>query len=143
MPSAWFSIPSTAWSCLAPTFREDFRESLYRLVGRLTGGGVSVLLTVEVMESFSEIKFSPHAISFLSQNIIFLRYVEIEGRLRTVMGVVKMRRSAHGRELYEYTIGNHGLEMREVLRNYQGVLTGVPRPLEEVTRVERKTQADD
>jgi circadian clock protein KaiC len=128
---------------LAPTFREDFRESLYRLVGRLTGGGVSVLLTVEVMESFSEIKFSPHAISFLSQNIIFLRYVEIEGRLRTLMGVVKMRRSAHGRELYEYTIGDHGLEMRDVLRNYQGVLTGVPRPLEAVTLLERKTEAHE
>ncbi len=59
---------------LAQTQREDFRESMYRMVGRLTGGGVSVLLTIEVTESFSEIKFSPHAISFLAQNLVFLRY---------------------------------------------------------------------
>ena len=35
---------------LAPTFREDFRESLYRLIGALTGLGVTMYSTVEVVE---------------------------------------------------------------------------------------------
>jgi circadian clock protein KaiC len=128
---------------LAPTFREEFSDSLFRLVGRLTGGGVSVVLTIEVMESFSELKFSPHAISFLSQNIIFLRYVEIDAQLRSVVAVVKMRRSAHSRELHEYTIGANGVEMRSVLRNFVGVLTGVPRQLDVVTGVEAVRAEDD
>ena len=32
---------------LAPAFREDFRESLYRLVGALTATGVTVVMTAE------------------------------------------------------------------------------------------------
>jgi circadian clock protein KaiC len=111
---------------LAPSFREDFRESLYRLVGRLTGGGVSVLMTIEVMESFNEIRFSPHAISFLAQNILFIRYVEIESRLRKMIAVVKMRRSRHSHELREFEVTDHGARILGTFPNLEGTLTGVP-----------------
>ena len=37
---------------LAPGFREDFRESLYRMIGALTGAGVTILSTVEVEDTF-------------------------------------------------------------------------------------------
>ncbi|MDB4976340.1 MAG: Protein kinase [Myxococcaceae bacterium] len=113
---------------LATTFREDFRDSLYRLVNRLTGGGVSVLMTVEVTESFNEIKFSPHAISFLAQNIVFLRYVEIESQLRKMMAVVKMRRSHHSHELREYELTDRGMNMLGPFREHEGMLTGVAKP---------------
>jgi circadian clock protein KaiC len=112
---------------LAPNFREDFRESLYRMVSGLTGGGVSVLLTVEVMESFNEIRFSPHDISFLAQNIIVLRYAEIEGELRKVLGIIKMRNSGHSRELHGYEITATGMRILLPLDQFEGVLTGVPR----------------
>jgi len=49
---------------LAPTFRVDFRESLYRMVGALTGSGVTMLMTVEVAESFTDLRFSAELISF-------------------------------------------------------------------------------
>jgi circadian clock protein KaiC len=113
---------------LAPTFRDDFREALYRLVGRLTGGGVSVLMTVEVMESFNEIRFSPHAISFLSQNILYIRYVEVESRLRKVLAVVKMRRSKHSSELRELEVTERGARILDSFTELEGMLTGVPRP---------------
>jgi circadian clock protein KaiC len=113
---------------LAPTFREDFRESLYRLVGNLTGGGVSVLMTVEVMEAFDEIKFSPHAVSFMAQNIIFLRYVEIESRLRKMLAVIKMRRSQHSPELREFDVTDHGLRLLGAFTDHEGLLTGVAKP---------------
>jgi circadian clock protein KaiC len=111
---------------IAPSFRDDFRESLYRMVGALTSGGVSVVMTIEIMESFEEIRFSPHAISFLSQNILFLRYVEIDARLRRMVAVIKMRGSAHSHELREYEITSSGLRVLERLTGYEGVLTGVP-----------------
>jgi circadian clock protein KaiC len=111
---------------LAPTFRDDFRESLYRLIGRLTGGGVSIVLTIEVMEMFTEIKFSPHEVSFLAQNIFFLRYIEIEGRLRRVLAIIKMRRSAHSHDLCEYEITSGGLRLLAPLSEYEGILRGVP-----------------
>ncbi|WP_437623847.1 ATPase domain-containing protein [Sorangium sp. So ce1151] len=113
---------------LSPSFREDFRESLYRMVGALTGGGVSVLLTFEVMESFDKINFSPHSVSFLAHNIIFLRYAEIDGQLRKVLTVAKMRRSQHSPYLHAYEISSAGLRVKEPLTGYRGILTGVPKP---------------
>ena len=66
---------------------------MYRLVGALTGVGVTVLLTVEVAESLNELRQSPDVISFLTDDIILLRYVKIESQLKRMMTVVKMRRS--------------------------------------------------
>lgn len=112
---------------LAPTFREDFRESLYRMVGALTGSGVTVLMTAEVANSFTDLNFSPNLVSFLSDNIILQRYVEIEGVLRKVMAVVKMRGSDHSKELRAYEVGEHGVVLGEALTDYTGIITGVAR----------------
>jgi circadian clock protein KaiC len=110
---------------LAPTFREDFRESVYRLVGALTAIGVTILMTVETTNSYTELNFSPHAISFLTDDIILLRYVEIEGELRKVLTVGKMRGSRHSGELPNYEVTSHGIEVGASLREYQGIVTGV------------------
>jgi len=111
---------------LAPTFREDFRESLYRMVGALTGSGVTVLMTVEIIEAFTDLRFSPHAVSFLADNIILQRYVEIGGYLRKMITVVKMRSSQHSKELREYEVTSHGLVVGQALTAYSGLITGVP-----------------
>jgi circadian clock protein KaiC len=110
---------------LAPTFREDFRESLYRMVGALTGSGVTVFMTVEVAESFTDLRFSTDLISFLTDDVIFQRYVEIEGRMQKVMTVIKMRGSAHSRDLRLYDVTAHGLEVGDTLYEYRGLITGV------------------
>lgn len=111
---------------LAPTFREDFRESLYRMVGALTGTGVTVLMTVEVIESYNNLTFSPHQISFLTDDIILQRYFELDGQLRRAITVVKMRSSDHSKDLRAYEITSHGLVVGEALKEYRGVITGVP-----------------
>lgn len=111
---------------LAPPYREDFRESLYRLLAALTGRGISVLSTVEVTDSFSELRFSPHQISFLTDNIILQRYIELEGELRKVMVVVKTRRGEHSPELRLYEVTPNGIVVGSVLRGYEGILTGAP-----------------
>lgn len=113
---------------LAPNFRDDFREALYRLVGGLTSGGVTVLLTVEVAESFDQLRFSPHGVSFLAQNILFLRYAELRGRLEKILAIIKMRRSAHARELITYEIDSTGVRIIGPLTGYAGILTGNPTP---------------
>lgn len=111
---------------LAPTFREDFRESMYRLVGSLTGVGVTVLLTVEVSESLNELRLSPDVISFLTDDIVLQRYVEIDSQLKRVMTVVKMRRSAHSKDIRSYEITSGGFVVGDTLKGYQGLITGIP-----------------
>jgi circadian clock protein KaiC len=121
---------------LAPTFRDDFRESLYRMVGHLSSTGVNVMFTIELIESFDDIRFSPHSISFLAQNVLFLRYVEIEGRLRRMLAVVKMRRSAHSPIMREFEIGPHGLVLLDPLNEYEGILRGLAQRPPRQDRVE-------
>jgi circadian clock protein KaiC len=111
---------------LAPTYREDFRESLYRLLAALTGRGISVLSTVEVVDSFRELRFSPHQISFLTDDIILQRYVELEGQLRKVMVVVKTRRGDHSPDLRLYEVTPTGIVVGQTLHEYDGILTGSP-----------------
>jgi len=113
-------------TALAPTFRQDFREAFYRLLVSLTALGVTVLSTVEVTESSDYLRFSPYNISFLTDDIIAMRYVEIEGRLRSVLAVVKMRGSDHSRDLRSYEMTPRGMEIREAMTDYRGIITGVP-----------------
>ena len=63
---------------LAPTYRTDFRESLYRLVGALTATGVTVLMTDEVVDANPGGRFTHERVSFITDDIFVQRYVEIK-----------------------------------------------------------------
>ena len=112
---------------LAPGFRADFRESLYRMIGALTGAGVTILSTVEVEDTFNALSFSHYAISFLTDDIIRMRYVEINGQLRKVIMVIKMRGGNHSKDIREYVINDTGvviLHPRET--GYDKMSSGLP-----------------
>jgi circadian clock protein KaiC len=111
---------------LAPTFREDFRESLYRLVGTLTATGVTVFMTAEVSEAFREARFTSENVSFITDEIIVQRYVEIEGELGRVMAIIKMRGSEHSHEFRSYEVTPKGVVVGGPLKDYDGIITGVP-----------------
>jgi circadian clock protein KaiC len=112
---------------LAPTFREDFRESLYRMVGALTEMGVTVMSTVEMPDRYTSLEFSPHGIAFLNDAIIIQRYLEIDGALSRALSVIKVRGSGHSKDLCEYTINSDGqIIVGRVLNGYDGLLTGAP-----------------
>jgi circadian clock protein KaiC len=111
---------------LAPTFREDFRESLYRLVAALTGMGLTVMMTAELEDSYTDLRFSPHGTAFLTDAIVVQRYVELEGQLKRVMAVVKVRASAHKQDLRLFEINADGIVVGNRIGNYQGLLTGSP-----------------
>ena len=115
---------------LAPTFRLDFRESLYRLVGALTSSGVTVLMTAEVIEVFPEVRFTNERVSFVTDDILVQRYVEIDGQLEKVLAVVKMRGSSHSKEFRVYDLTTSGAVIGEPLRGYHGITTGVPTRIE-------------
>ena len=109
---------------LAPTFRADFRESLYRLVGALTGQGITVLTTMEITQGQDELRFTPNVISFLADDLISLRYVEVDRHLRKVVAVAKMRGSEHSKEFREYEITGEGFVIRGSLDGYTGRISG-------------------
>jgi circadian clock protein KaiC len=112
---------------LAPGFRTDFRESLYRMIGALTGIGVTILSTVEIEDSFTGFPFSTYSISFLTDDIIRLRYVEIDGELRKIILIVKMRGGNHSKDIREYQITSEGVVIiGPRLTGFRGLTTGNP-----------------
>ncbi len=112
---------------LAPAFREDFRETLHRMVAMLTSMGITLLMTVEVVDSYIDLRFSPHGTAFLTDGILLQRYLELEGQLNRIIAVVKLRGSQHSKELRLYEITNEGLVIGKGLRGYEGLMTGTPR----------------
>jgi circadian clock protein KaiC len=111
---------------LAPTYREDFRESLYRLVGALTATGVTVVMTAEVIDAFPDFRFTTERVSFITDDIIVQRYVEINGHLEKVVAVVKMRGSEHSTDFRTYDLSSEGASIGKSLIGYHGITTGIP-----------------
>ncbi len=109
---------------LAPDFREEFEESLYRMFISLTGFGVTILSTLMVEESFTRAPATNYSVSFLTDDIIRLRYAEIDGELRKILNITKMRGGDHSKGIRQYDITSKGLELNTT--SYQGLLTGVP-----------------
>ncbi|MEX2280979.1 MAG: ATPase domain-containing protein, partial [Gemmatimonadota bacterium] len=119
---------------LAPAFRDDFRESLYRLVGALTATGVTVFMTAEVVGEYPDRSLTTEKVSFITDDIITQRFVEVDGVLRKVLVVVKMRGSAHSSEFRTYEVTANGAKIGGPLTGFQGIITGVPVRLEQASR---------
>ncbi|MEO8856540.1 MAG: ATPase domain-containing protein [Burkholderiaceae bacterium] len=111
---------------LAPTFREEFREAMARMVGALASTGASVLMTSELEDRYGDLRFSPYGAAFLTDAIIVQRYVELNGRLQRVLAVVKVRASAHSNEVRLFHIDDEGIQIGGMVDGYEGLLTGSP-----------------
>jgi circadian clock protein KaiC len=132
---------------LAPGFRADFRESLYRMIAALTRLGVTIVTTVEVDDNFTSMNLSNFTVSFLADDILRLRYVSINGQLRKMLLAVKMRRSDHSIDMVEYQITSKGVVIGAPLRGYQGLISGIPGPwspqLEKVPQLRAESERDN
>ncbi|MFC0136182.1 protein kinase [Massilia eurypsychrophila] len=111
---------------LAPEFREDFRESLFRMTTVLTEKGVTLLMTAELEDRFTELRFSPNGSAFLVDAIVMLRYIETEAEIRTLISVIKVRGSAHSREFRVFEIGDDTVKIGGRPAPYAGILGGSP-----------------
>jgi circadian clock protein KaiC len=111
---------------VSPGFREDFRESLYRLVGVLTGLGATVLMTLEIEDAYTQLRLGPRENAFLTDAIILQRYVELDGQLKRLMTVIKVRASEHSKDLRLYEIRSTGITIGETVPFNSGILTASP-----------------
>lgn len=111
---------------LAPAFRDDFRENLSRMVMALAASGVTVLMTSELEDRYTDLRFSPYGTAFMTDAIIVQRYIEVDSRLLRVIAVVKVRASAHSNELRLFSIDDAGLQIGERLEGQEGLLGGRP-----------------
>ncbi|HEX5345419.1 MAG TPA: ATPase domain-containing protein [Duganella sp.] len=98
---------------------------LHELLTYLGQRGV-VSLVVGVQQGMLGAGGSTVDASYLADNVILLRYFEANGEVRQAISVFKKRGSAHERTLRRFEITPGGLRVGEVLKDFHGVLTGVP-----------------
>jgi circadian clock protein KaiC len=100
---------------------------MHELLTYLGQKGVVTLLTIAQHGMMGSSMQSPVDVSFLADTVILLRFFEAAGSVRQAISVVKKRRGAHERTLREMKIGPAGMQIGDILQEFQGVLTGVPR----------------
>ncbi|MES3021119.1 MAG: ATPase domain-containing protein [Pseudomonadota bacterium] len=108
---------------LAPEFRQDYRETIFRVLACLAHQGVTVMVIMGLEDRYNELRFSQDEAAFLVDAIIAMRYVEFEGRLNKFISVVKVRGSGHSSDLRRYVITDAGLEI-DATPEFQGLLNG-------------------
>lgn len=65
-------------------------------------------------------------VSYLADNVLLLRYYEAGGAMHKALSVFKKRGSKHETTLRAFSIGEEGIEVGPVLKDFRGILTGVP-----------------
>jgi circadian clock protein KaiC len=68
--------------------------------------------------------------SYVADNVLMLRYFELDGEIRQAISVFKKRGSSHERTIRSYSLGPRGIQVGDVLRGFRGLLSGIPVPLE-------------
>ena len=69
---------------------------------------------------------SPVDLTYLSDTVLLLRFFEAAGELKRAISVIKKRTGGHEPTIREYRIDKDGVRVGEPLRQFSGILTGVP-----------------
>lgn len=111
---------------IATPDRVRFKDYVYSLVNYFRAQGITCVLTNEIPALFGDFVLSEAGISFVADNVILLRYVEMESRIARAISVLKMRGSDHAKDVREYKITSEGMKVLEPFKDYSAVLAGTP-----------------
>ncbi len=106
--------------------KEEMLRSIHILAEHLKSMGISLILINEVHDITGDFKVSEHGISYIADNILFIRYIEVGGRIERAIGVLKKRLSDFEKTLREFNLTAEGINVGRPLSELRGVLSGVP-----------------
>jgi circadian clock protein KaiC len=104
----------------------DLVTHLHALGMYLKNQGVTVFLINEVESVTGEFRATQDNVSYLADNIVFLRHLEVNGEIRKAIGVLKKRTSNFEKTLREIQITRYGLKVGQPMVGLRGILTGMP-----------------
>lgn len=99
---------------------------LHELLSYLGHAGVATILVGAHKGIIGGQMTAPIDASYLADAVILLRYYENRGEIRQAISIVKKRGGAHKRTIHEYRLDKGGIHVGPPLRDFRGVLTGVP-----------------
>jgi len=99
---------------------------IHELLSFLANNGVTCIMTLVQHGIFGNPVDEAAEVSYLADTVILLRYFEVHGTVKQAISVVKKRSGNHERTIREFRVQKGGLFVGEPLREFHGVLTGVP-----------------
>jgi len=106
---------------------QDFLSFAKNLNAYLKSKEVTSFFTAATSSLMSIPSLTESNISTFTDNIVMLRYVEMQGQLSTVINIVKVRGSPHDNNLRKYEVSSEGVGIGSSLTGYEGIITGVTR----------------
>jgi circadian clock protein KaiC len=98
---------------------------MHELLNYLNQSGITTMLILGQHGLVGDMRTDVD-LSYLSDTILLFRFFEAKGEVRTAISVVKSRTSCHERWIREFKLSSRGLEVGEALRDFDGVLSGLP-----------------
>jgi circadian clock protein KaiC len=99
---------------------------LHELLMFLSQRGVATLLIGAHHGIIGAQLQAPVDATYLADAVLLLRYFESKGEVRQAISVMKKRGSMHERTIREFAMADGQVRVGEVLREFRGILTGVP-----------------
>lgn len=99
---------------------------LHELLMYLGQRGVATILVSAQQGLIGAQMQAPVDASYLADAVLLLRYFELRGEVRQAVSVLKKRGGRHERTIREFSLGPGGIAVGPALREFRGVLTGVP-----------------
>ncbi|HSS27644.1 MAG TPA: ATPase domain-containing protein [Usitatibacter sp.] len=99
---------------------------LHELLMFLGERGVATILVGAHQGLIGTAMVTPIDASYLADAVILMRYYENKGEVRQAISVMKKRGGQHERSIREFSLERGGIQVGPPLRNFRGVLTGVP-----------------
>lgn len=103
----------------------EFKNWLLTLISLFKSEGVTSLFTSEIRPLHGPFEITNHGISFVVDNVILMRYVEMESEMRRAMHIIKMKGSQHDKEIREFTITSKGIEVETKFVGRNGLMSGI------------------
>jgi circadian clock protein KaiC len=112
-------------------YKNDMHTIAKRFISLIQHYKITALITILTTQK-SGFEISELGLSSLLQNIILLRYVEVQGRLKRILLVLKMRGTQHDESILEFRISKeNGVEIvGQIGSDYVGIFTGVAQRIE-------------
>jgi circadian clock protein KaiC len=115
----------------AMTSERFLLAQLHELLAYLNAHGVLTIMTTAQHGMLNTTDTTSFELTYLADLVIYLRYFEAGGSVRKAISVIKNRLSAHETSIREFEITDKGLQIGTPLRQFEGILTGIPRFLGE------------
>jgi circadian clock protein KaiC len=109
---------------------------LHDLLAYLGQQGIAALMTLSQYGFVGASMNTPVDVSYLADSVLLFRYYEVRGEVKQAISVVKKRTGGHERTIRELSFSKNGVNVGAALRQFEGVLTGTPRFMEQVGTVE-------